>query len=228
MKAGVAAIVLGFAALAPQAVHAQAAKRDPNSGKLYCYAKDLFLQESTDGLLDATLYLWNPGDTARTVYPAGTGPLLASDAQPYIEIGYSIPFDRTGKPTARPRPVQISVSPGKFAAAPPGPRLTLQIKAGDILTPPIAITPSINSWADTKTIFRATGSPDPGDNEIPQPTLNRLAMALESGERFVLLSQHGKEIARIPIPQRSIAADRDAGIAWFTRTAPLLAAGKCS
>jgi hypothetical protein len=225
--AAVLPIALACTTLAAGTAQAQAAARDPNSGKLYCSAKDLFLQESKDGLLDATLYLWNPGDPARIVYPAGAAALLAADAEPFIEIAYSIPFDRTGRPAGRPRPVRISASTGSFAAPPPGPRPTLQIQAGNLLTPPIAINPAVSNWVDPKIVFTLADSPGPSGNQVSQATLDRLVTALEGGDRALLLKQQGKEVARIPIPQRSIIADRDAGIAWFRRTAPLLAAGKC-
>ncbi|MEI9849607.1 MAG: hypothetical protein WDN24_00720 [Sphingomonas sp.] len=59
------------------------------------------------------------------------------------------------------------------------------------------------------------------------PSSRRLAAAVEEGPRWILLQQHGREVARIPVPPVSIAETRDAAIAWFRKTAPLLGKGRC-
>ncbi|RYD53766.1 MAG: hypothetical protein EOP60_09665 [Sphingomonadales bacterium] len=227
MRKSLAAIVLGSIALMPQVAGAQAAGRDAE-GNRYCFTKDVYLSETKAGL-EATLYFWHFADGAGIAYPAGVRPWLGHDVEAHVKLAYAIPFDKAGKPTGRPKPVAIEIAAGKFPTAPgPRPLFTLQIKSGQILTPPLLIDPSASLTDAISINLAAIGSPNPEDSEMPPAKLNELVMALEQGPTFLVVLQKAKEIARIPIKQQSIAAERQAAFAWLQKTAPLLTTGKCA
>lgn len=225
-----ACFILPLLAAMPAAAQT-AAVRDVND-RLFCNADGVDLRETGDGSsFTASLSLEFLGDVTGAIYPTGATPLFArhDSLRPYISVSYQFPIDAAGKLLGRPRPVRIGAGTGRFA----GPRLepleslALQIRGGAVTSPAIEINSAIYNIAVVSGEIAPLGSRSPYDTEMTPADFGRLVMAIEGGTRFIILSQHGKEAARIPVPQRSIVAERDKAFAWIQRTAPLLAQGKC-
>lgn len=217
--------------LAAFAAQAQEADRDLD-GHYRCSGPDgLALREIGDGTMRAGVDLSYVGDVDKAVYPAGAARLFAPqpELEPYVIVRYSFLVGPDGSPRSRPQPVSIGVSTGRFAGArlEPIESLALQLRAAALTSPPIEISSAYYNIAAVGGALGPVGSPAPYDTEMPLSDFVRLVAAIETGERWILLSQHGREVARIPVPPVPIAEKRDAAIAWLRKTAPLLARGRC-
>lgn len=227
MKASLSLLPL-LAALPAQA---QDANRDLD-GHYYCSGEDgAGLREVGDGTIRANLGFTYLGDVDQAVYPAGASRLFAPHAElkAYVIVYYSFLIGADGNPLSRPEPQSISVSTGRFAGRrlEPMESLTLRLGAGALTSPPIKINAAYYGIAIVGGELGPPNSAARNDTEMPTSEFLRLAMAVENEPRWILLQQHGREVARIPAPPVSITAERDAAIAWFRKTAPLLAKGKC-
>ena len=209
---------------------AQEAVKDLD-GHRFCNADGVDLRETGDGGYKVDIVTSGVGDAAAAVYPAGGARLFAQHAElkPYISINYEFLLDAAGNPRSRPAPVRMSVSTGRFA----GPRLepmeslTLWVRAGDVASSPIGINSAFYNIALVAGEVGLPGSSNPYDTEWSETELGKVVMAVESKERWVMLSKDGQEVARIPVPQQSLVEIREKAVAWIRKTVPLLKQGRC-
>jgi hypothetical protein len=224
------AVIAMLAALPAQAQQSKPADKDLE-GHLYCNSAGAGLRETGDGGYKVGLNLSYHGDIAGAVYPAGSSRLFADhpELKSYVSLYYEFPLGADGNPRGRPEPSSMSVSSGRFA----GPRLepmeslTLQVKAGDLLSRPIGLNSAFYNIALVAGEAAPPGSSNPYDTEWPRSQFDALVMAFENSERWILISQHGKEVARIPVPRRDITGERDRMIAYVRSAVPLMKQGKC-
>ena len=222
--------VLMLAALAATPAAAQEADRDLD-GHRYCSNDGVGLREAGDGTIDASMSLSFLGDVDRAVYPAGGARLFAPhpELKSYAIIYYRFSIGADGNPRGRPEPTAVSISTGRFA----GPRLepleslALRIQSGDTTSPPVELNSAFYNIAIVAGEFGPAGSKAPYDTEMPAADFEKLVMATENNDSWLLLSQNGSEVARIPVPRDTLAEQRDKQIAWLRKTLPLLMQGKC-
>jgi hypothetical protein len=219
-----------LAALAATPAAAQEAPRTLD-GHRFCSGDGMGVSEVGDGTFRAGMSLSFVGDVANAVYPAEGQKLFAphETLKSYVTVYYRFPIGADGNPRGRPTPDQISISTGRFAVPrlEPMESLALRLKAGEVLSPPVEINFAFYNIAIVAGEFGATDSNAPYDTEMPPADFDKLAMALEGPEKWLLLSQDGREVARIPVSQVSVAGQRDKQIAWIRKTLPLLMQGKC-
>ena len=226
------AVLLALALLMPGAALAEDPDTDLN-GHRYCNLNGADLRETGDGGYSASLGFEFKGDVANATYPAGSARLFGphEELYAYVLVDYEFLIDANGRPASSPEPQHLSISTGRFAAPrlEPFGSLELVLKAGQMTSPPIALNEAYYSTIALLggEIASAESSSSPYDTEMKQSDLNDLVAAFENGERWLVLSQFGKEVARIPVPKRDYSAERDAKIAWIRKTQPLLAQGKC-
>lgn len=218
-------------ALAPGA-HAQKAAERDTAGHFYCNSGNgVDLRETGDGGYKVDLAFEHKGDAAAAVYPTGSARLFAPGAElgPFVSINYEFHLGGDGTPLDRPRPVRVSVSTGRFAGQrlEPLESLVLQLRAGTVTTPPITLNEAYYNIALVGGEIGPAGSENPYDFELSPKALGELVLAFESGERWIMLAQNGAEVARIPVPRRDIASERNRGIAWVRAALPLMREGKC-
>jgi hypothetical protein len=216
--------------LLPLTASGQEASRD-FKGNPFCAGTGAALYQDGKGGTSAMFTLRFAPDADHAVYPEGGAKLFAPPQRiaGSVSVTYRFGIGTNGNPTSRPAPTNIAVSAGSFSGPRPQPldATTLQLAAGDIVSMPIRpINLEMNVVFNGELV--APGYVNSGaETEAPVPDLVRLMMAFESRDRWIVVSHQGKEAARIPIPQRSVVAERDSAIAWIRRTVPLLAAGKC-
>lgn len=230
MRLGMIVLTAGVLLATPAAAQ-KAADKDVD-GHLYCYTDGVDLRERGDGTYKADLVFEYRGATTNAVYPASGDTLFGEQGQlvSYVSINYEFTVSAAAMPVSRPTPVRLALSTGRFAGMPPQPAssVTLQLKGGDAVSPAFRVTDLGYSIAVASLDIGPTGSELPYDSEMSQSALETLIQGFEqSGERALILSQNGTEIAQIPVPQRDILPERDKMIAWIRSTVPLLVKGKC-
>lgn len=222
--------MIALLAALPAQAQTQPAVKD-GDGHLFCNnSKGADLRETGEGY-KVNLVFEHLGDAPNAIYPAGGQKLFGpqTELRAYVSVNYEFLLGPDGNPRARPEPVRLALATGRFA----GPRLepleslTLQLRAGDITSGPFRINSAYYNIALVGGEAAPPGSSNPYDTEWPRSVFDPLVMAFESKERWILLSQNGKEVARIPVPQRDISAERDAHIAYVRAAVPLLKQGKC-
>lgn len=222
---------LGALCAALPAAAQKAADKDID-GHLYCYTDGVDLRERGDGAYKVDLVFEYRGDIAHAAYPRGGAKLFGEQGElvSYVSINYDFTVGADAMPRSRPAPVRLAFSTGRFGVPPPQPTnsMTLQLKGGDAVSPAFTISDSAMNIAVASVDIGPTGSESPYDNEISQSALDTLIDGFEnSGDRALILSQNGGEIARIPVPTRDILPERDKMIAWIRAAMPLLVKGRC-
>jgi hypothetical protein len=227
-------IVAAAALIALPALPAQAQKADRDfDGHLYCNADGVDLRETGDGGYKVDIGVSNLGDADHAVYPAGGKKLFGPEGElrSYVSVNYEFFLGADGNPTGRPAPVRLGASTGRFT----GPRLEpfssleLRLAAGDTLSPSFVLNESFYNIALVAGDFGTTGSDNPYDGEMTPEALGALVSAFEqSSQRWLILSQDGDEVARIPVPSINLVPVREKAVAWIRKTVPLIKQGKCA
>ncbi|MBX3566154.1 MAG: hypothetical protein KF730_16465 [Sphingomonas sp.] len=223
--------LLAAALCAASPALAQTAAKKDYQGHLYCMANTVDLRETGDGRYKADIAFEHRGDPEHAVYPAGGTKLFGpqSDLHAYLGINYEFFLDATGAPAGRAHIARISLSTGRFAGARLAPfeSLALQLQAGSMLSKPVRLNSGFYDLALIGGEAGQPGSSNPYDSEWPQDELDALVTAFDNGEGALVLTQSGKEVARIPILRSDVVPQRDRDIAWVRTAAPLLIKGKC-
>ena len=224
-------LLLPLCLAASAAAHPQDSTPKSSPTGPYCSSEASTLFRLADGNFMALGSASFVGDLSRTTYPGGKTLFAPSNLAPFITVGYRLRFTPSGAPIPPVQPITLSVSSGRIAAgAVLGPRESLMIR---VVTPSLSsrAMPAESGGLMISTVSGKLNIPEYGGasaQQVPDLDLARLGSAIQRGDRWLVVSNMGKDLARIPLVPKSASPAEALGLPWIRKTIPLLAANKCA